>query len=331
MTMQAATPLVVRTVRLFVNATSNAGGGAGGNGSAAVFDPALLGGFPVTTPPPGWMDCGNVLDLRREAETVFADVLSGKPAMVKTRGRAKLTAQVGCTLTNWSKLALLLSGGSQSMNLLRRSTAGANDDSGGATETAMPVLSGSTATVLQVAAGSNVRAGDAVVVDVDYTGQTGLIGSGVAGTFVANAGSIGADVDYVRRVSLNVGRVASVATVGGASVMSVNLATPLLAGVPAAGMSLAVLEGFTDRLGGTYVAEWSALFVLDGVQGDRLLLHYPRLQTAPGNAEVTSTLAAGLETWRLRANFYAMPVVDGNDGAPVLCFRTYLPAPMRAL
>ena len=325
MSALTAAPLVARTVRLLVNATSN----AGGNGSAAVFDPSVLGRFAVTAPPPGWMDAGNVLELKREAETTFAEIASGTPAMVKTRARSAVKAAVSCTLTNWSKLALLLSGGSQSMNLLRRGTVGANDDSGGQTETAMPVLTGSTATVLLLAAGSNVNVGDAVVVDVDYTGQTGLLGSGVAGTLLTNAGSVGADVDYVRRVSLNLGRVVTVATTGAA--MSVTLAAPLLAGAPVAGMNLAVLGGFTDRLGGTYVPEWSALFVLDGVQGDRLLLHYPRLQTAPGDAEVSSVLAEGLAMWRLRANFHALPVVDGNDGSPVLCFRTYLPAPGRAL
>ncbi len=317
----AATPLMVRAVRLFVQATTT--------GVAAVFDPSLVGRFAVTAPPPGWMDAGNVLELKRDAETAFTDIMSGTPAMVKTRARSKVTAAVSCTLTNWSKLALLLSGGSQSMNLLRHAASGSNDDSGGQAAVSMPVLTGSTATVLLVAAGSNVNVGDAVVVDVDYTGQTGLLGSGVAGTLLQNAAAVGTDVDYVRRVSLNVGRVVSVSTVG--ATMSVTLAAPLLAGAPVAGMSLAVLLGFTDRLGGAFVPEWSALFVVDGVQGERVLLHYPRLQTAPGNAEVTDTLATGLDVWRLRANFHALPVADGNDGAAVLCFRTYLPAPGRAL
>ncbi len=131
------------------------------------------------------------------------------------------------------------------------------------------------------------------------------------------------DVDYVRRVSLNVARVAAVSTTAGAATMTVTLAAPLLAGVPAAGMKLAVVLGFTDRLGGSYAAEWSALFVMDGVQGDRVLVHYPRLQSAPGATEVQSAVAAGLERWRLRANFHALPVTDPNDGEAVLCFRSY--------
>ena len=102
-TVSAAVPLAVRGVRLLVNAVVD--------GSASVFDPSLLGRFAVTAPPSGWLDMGNVLDLKREAETTFTDVASGTPAMVKTRARTGVSAQVSCTLTNWSKPALLLSGG----------------------------------------------------------------------------------------------------------------------------------------------------------------------------------------------------------------------------
>ncbi len=318
----AATSPVVRTVQMFAAPVQG--------GVPAVFDPAQQGRFAVNLPPAGWVSLGAVLDVTRSGETTFAEVWSGTPATVKTRGRAKVDAAVSCTFGSWSKLALLLSSGSQGMNLLRGPGAGA-DDSGGAAESALPVLSGSTATVLVLAAGSNVNVGDAIVVDADYAGATGPIGSGIAGMYLLSNTAVSGDVDYVRRVSLNVARVAAVSTAAGAATMTVTLATPLLAGVPAAGMKLAVLLGFTDRLGGSYAAEWSALFVMDGVQGDRVLVHYPRLQSATGATEVQSALAAGLERWRLRANFHALPVTDPIDGEAVLCFRSYLPAAMRTL
>ncbi len=317
----AATSPVVRSVQMFVAAVQG--------GVPAVFDPAQQGRFALGAPPAGWVSLGTVLDVSRSAETSFAEVWSGTPAVVKTRGRAKVTAAVNCTFGAWSKLALLLSSGSQGMNLLRCGTSGGADDSGGTAESALPVLSGSTATVLVLAAGSNVRVGDAVAVDVDYAGATGAIGSGIAGMYLQSNTAVIGNVDYVRRVSLNVGRVVAVVTAAGAT--KVTLAAPLLAGAPAVGMKLAVLLGFTDRLGGSYAAEWSALFVMDGVQGDRVLVHYPRLQSAPGTGEVESSVAAGLERWRLRANFHALPVTDPNDGEAVLCFRSYLPAPMRTL
>ena len=101
----------------------------------------------------------------------------------------------------------------------------------------------------------------------------------MSGGYVKNAALIAGDVDYVRRVSLNVGRVAAVndgvATLGSA----------LPAGVPTAGMKVSKVVGFCDREGGSFFQEWSALlFVSDGEQGDRVVYHYPRLQAAAGAA-----------------------------------------------
>lgn len=315
---------VVRAVRMFVAPVDRS------SGQAVVFDPAAQGRFEVGAPPRGWIDMGAVQNLKRTAETSFAEVWSGSPALLKTRARAKVEAAVSCTFAKWSKLAMALSSGSQQMNLLQTAASAVADDSGGAAAGAAVVLAGSTATVLQIPVGSAVAIGDAVVVDEDYQGTTGFVGSGIAGGYVRSAGAIGNDVDYVRRVSFNVGRVVYV-TAGIAGAMAVTLASPLLAGVPTATMKLNVLAGFVDRLGGSFVSEWSALFVMDGVQGDRVLLHYPRLQIAPGMAEVTDELAAGLERWRLQAQFHALPVTDTNDGEAVLCLRSYLPAAGRML
>jgi len=38
-----------------------------------------------------------------------------------------------------------------------------------------------------------------------------------------------------------------------------------------------------------------------------------------------------LERMRLAGMFRALPVVDANDGASVVCFRSYLPGAMRAV
>jgi hypothetical protein len=64
---------------------------------------------------------------------------------------------------------------------------------------------------------------------------------------------------------------------------------------------------------------------MDGQQGERVLLHYPRLQAMSGAAEA-SVANGGLETVRLAAAFRALPVTDAVDGAQVVCFRSYLPA-----
>ncbi len=318
----AATSPVVRTVQMFAAAVQG--------GVPAIFDPAQQGRFLVSSPPAGWVGLGAVLDVARVGETSFAEVWSGTPATVKTRGRAKVDATVSCTFGSWSKLALLLSSGSQGMNLLRGPGAGA-DDSGGLAEGALPVLSGSTSTVLVLAAGSRVSVGDAIVVDTDYAGANGAGGQRhrrhVPGE--QHGGDRGCGLRAAREPECGAG--CGCFHGGGCVDDDGDTGRAAAGGCACAGMKLAVLLGFTDRLGGSYAAEWSALFVMDGVQGDRVLVHYPRLQSAAGATEVQSAVAAGLERWRLRANFRALPVTDPNDGEAVLCFRSYLPAPMRTL
>ena len=94
-------------------------------------------------------------------------------------------------------------------------------------------------------------------------------------------------------------------------------------------MQVSVVTGLCDREGASFFAEWSALFVLEGTQGDRILFHYPRLQAMQGSSESATPLVAPLVTIRLAAAFRALPIKDAADGETVLCFRTYLPAPMR--
>jgi hypothetical protein len=96
-------------------------------------------------------------------------------------------------------------------------------------------------------------------------------------------------------------------------------------------MQVSQLVGFCDREGASFFQEWSALFVLEGTQGDRILYHYPRLQPLESSSESAEPLAPPLETVRLAAAFRALPVKDANDGETVLCFRSYLPAPLRTI
>jgi hypothetical protein len=104
------------------------------------------------------------------------------------------------------------------------------------------------------------------------------------------------------------------------------LSEPLPAGVPTSGMKLQTMSGFVDREGGKFFHEWSALFVMEGAQGDRVMLHYPRLQPMRSAAESAVELSAPLERMRLSAQFRALPVTDAVDGETVLCYRSYLPA-----
>ena len=283
-----------------------------------VFDPAQSGSFSLDAPPAPWVDLGWISEFTRSSGTVVAAVKTGAPASTTLQARTDVDAAVKFAFESWGKLQLSLSAGSQQMNLLAPQAAAALAGSGGLAVAATALGSGSTATALNVgaAAAATFTVGSLVAVDVDYaSGTTGFVGSGVSGAYVKTTLT---DVDYVRRVTLNVARVASISN----GVLTLDRA--LLAGVPSAAMKVSAVVGFCDREGSSFFQEWSALFVAEGQQGERVIWHYPRLQAAAGTAEENAKGVGGYEAIRPAASFRALPVVDPVDGERVVCFRSYV-------
>ena len=290
-----------------------------------VFDPAANGQFALDAPPAPWLDLGWIEDFARKSASKFGQLLTGSPGTTQMQVRESVDATVSFRFKTWSKLSMALAAGSEHMNLIAPVAGAVANGSGSKGVPAVNLAAGSTATFLAMAAANatNFVAGSLVVVDLDYAGQTGFIGSGVPASYVQSAAAVNNDVDAVRRVSFNVARVAAV--VSGAA-PGLQLAQPLVAGAPAAGMRVQPIVGFVDREGGSFFQEWSALFVVAGEQGERILFHYPRLQAMCGAAESSATLVAPLERIALSASFRALPVIDANDGAQVVCFRSFLPS-----
>jgi hypothetical protein len=164
-------------------------------------------------------------------------------------------------------------------------------------------------------------AGEIIALDADYTGQTGYVGTPVSGAYVRQ---VLTDINYIRRVTFNVAFVSLVSSAG------LTLAGPLPGGAPAAGSKLQAVTGFVDREGGSFYQEWSALFVMQGSQGERIFFHYPRLQTMASAQEAALPLDAkntsGLARVLLKGQFLALPVTDPLDGERIVCYRSFLPA-----
>ncbi|MDP9040226.1 MAG: hypothetical protein M3O02_13305 [Acidobacteriota bacterium] len=320
-----AVPPLTRRVRAYVAPVQRA------TATPTLFDPAQLGRFALDTPPAPWIDLGWIAKFARTCGTRMDPLRTGSPASTATHVRSEIEASVSLEFETWGKLQAALACGSQQMNLLVTPASVALKGSGGAAAAAIPlgteggVLSTASALNVGAATAATFQPGDLVAVDLDYTGATGFVGSGVSAAYISSPASVGGDIHYIRRVTLNVGLVIGVA--GGV----LTLAQPLLAGVPAPGMQISRIAGFCDREGASFVPEWSALFVLEGEQGDRILFHYPRLQPMQGSSESEAALAAPLVQVRLAAAFRALPVRDANDGEQVLCFRSYLPATMRQI
>jgi len=299
--VQATAPVAAR-VRGFFAPVNRA------TGTPTLWDAAGIAAFAVDAPPAPWIDLGFCTAFTRTCGTKVEPVFTGAPAVAAGQVKTQVEAHVAVEFESWGKLQLALTAGSLQVNVL-------------AAQAAVAVGSGSSATQLNVSGGT-FAAGDIVAVDVDYTGATGFQGAGISGAYISDPSVIAGDTQYVRRVTLNVARVLAVNASG------LTLASALPAGVPTAAMKVAKVIAFCDREGGSWFQEWSALFVLDGMQGDRVVFHYPRLQAMAGAAESIDKLS-GLERMRLTGRFRALPVKD--LGEMVVCFRSYLPAAMRTI
>lgn len=311
-------PLVARRTRAFFAPVDRV------TSTPTIFDPAQSGSWNCSAPLAPWIDMGWVESFTRGAETVIAGVSTGMPATVRLQTRQSIAATVSFRFTTWNKLTMALASGSEHMNVLAAAVSAAPIGSGAKAHPPVLLLASSTATELYLAQAMTPapHAGSLVVVDVDYAAQVGFVGSAVSGAYVQNSAAVGGDADYIRRVSFNVARVSSVASDG-----CLRLASPLLAGTPTGSMKLQQLAGFVDREGGSFFQEWSALFLYEGVQGEKLFFHYPRLQICTGSAETESPLGASLLVLQTTAKFRALPVIDPNDGQQVVCYRSFLPAP----
>ena len=284
-----------------------------------LFDAAQQGQFNLDAPPAPWISLGWIQEFVRKPQSKTAAISTGIPAGVFEQVRETIAAEVSLQFLSWTKLTMALSTGSQHMNLLATQS---GDTS--APIPAIDVQMGSTDTsiLLNAADAVGFAAGQIVAIDVDYMGQTGFVGSPVAGSYLRKSLS---DVDYVRRVTFNVGLISAVGSNG------LTLATPLPGGAPARGTKLQRITGFVDREGGSFYQEWSGLFVLEGSQGERVFFYYPRLQSMSSAEEMISPLDGGNKSGHsrvlLRGQFLALPETDPRDGERVACYRSFLPAP----
>ena len=287
-----------------------------------LFDPSQQGRFSLEAPPVPWINLGWIQNFARKPASKSAPLLTGIPSAPLEQVRETLQAEVSFHFLSWTKLTMALATGSQHMNLLVAASGSALAADGAQASPAVTPQSGATSTSIPLATADAAKftAGCIVAVDVDHTGQTGFVGTPVAGAYVRQALT---DVDYIRRVTFNVALVAQVTSTG------LTLAEALPGGVPT-GAKVQAVTGFVDREGGSFYQEWSALFVMEGSQGERIFFHYPRLQAMTGAEEAAIPLMSrnqdGQSRVLLKGQFLALPVTDSLDGERVVCYRSFLPA-----
>ena len=291
------------------------------SGTSVPFDPSAQGEFDLDLPPVPFLDVGWVENFQRTSATKYETLRTGPQSTLTAQFRAQFDAGVEFDLPNWGKLQMALAGGGQQINVLATPATSPVQSSGGIPFAAVYVQEGASIVELPLAADQleSFQVGDMVAVDWDYKGETGYVGSGAPGAYVAAPLDVASHVDYIRRVTFNVSRVAS------KSPYSLYLGQRLIGGAQI-GMGVQKVAALLDREGGSYFQEWAALFVVVGGTGGRACFYYPRLQAAASTSENHQEVEAQLFNTMLHVKLRALPTLDPNDGETVLCYRSYFPA-----
>jgi hypothetical protein len=139
-----------------------------------LFDPSQSASFSLDAPPAPWIDLGWIQNFTRKPTGKSGPILTGIPAAPLEQTRTSLEAQLSFEFLSWTKLTMALATGSQHMNLLTPAAGAAAAADGAKAAPAATIQSGSTASVIQLAAAdaANFLPGSMIAVDADYAGAS---------------------------------------------------------------------------------------------------------------------------------------------------------------
>lgn len=308
------------------NPLSTASAAAGGPN---ILDLQVSGPFNFNTPPSGWTDTGWIKEFKTTPQTKIGQVRSGFHGAVRAQYVGQVGEQFEFKFNEYGRLQFKLASGRQVFNILKStsspSTVGPMNSPGPAavSMTAYSVVGGTATLTVASASGFAADAcGDPVyiVADIDMGACSGIVGEN--GTFVFP--SAVSDVDFIRKTSDFVARVQSISGnvltldqpfVGGGSPAATN-------GTPPAGSKVQQISGWAMREGGSFIQEWSGLFICDSIDGAQIAVYYPHISPNQfrGHADWTlenvgTTDAHGLQ---MDCMFEALAFDDPIDGDTIV-------------
>ena len=301
-----------------------------------IYDLSVLGRYIDATPPPGWFDLGMIRNFRFTPGSKIGNVVSGYRGAVRAKYRGEVAETFQFSFGEMTRTAMRLATGSQVFNLLK--STGPASTQGPLSASAVPgvpmtAYTPSGPSGLPVLTGTftaeDFPVGSMIVCDRDYVpGEYGYVGAAGANVF---PGAV-TDVDFVRKTS------DFVAGVAASSGSSLTLTGPFVGGgnspgpgmgpvVPPAGSKVQRVTGYSSREGGTYIAEWSAIFLMNTVDASQVMLYYPRVAPAAfsGLTEVAIQNITSMQEYDLEAQFEAMAFDDPLDGETVVRYSAYYP------
>lgn len=333
---------------LAVNQTSSSLG-------PTIYDLEILGKFIDTslnpTTQPGWFDLGYVKNFKFTPGSKTGNVMTGYRGAIRAKYRAETSEQFSWVFGEMGRTQMKIATGCQVFNLLSSSatasTVGPLNSSG---NTAVSVgASGYQATglgsgptqglpTLFVPAGSGAAfpAGTMIVADDDYNGTDfGFVGDAGANVF---QGAV-TDTDFIRKTSDYVATVQTVVLNAASGQDALILTAPFIGGGnqatlgvtprtgPGTTAKVQKIIGYGAREGGTFITEWSAIFVLDTIDASQILFYYPRCAPATFAGLPATNLqnATAMQTYDQECTYDALAFDDPLDGETVVRYACYYP------
>jgi hypothetical protein len=300
--------------------------------------------------PANFYDLGYIDNVKFTSGSKVGNVITGYRGAIRAKYRAEVGEKLQFDFQEMSRMSLSIGSGMQVFNFLK--TTASASTLGPLSATGTPAIamgaSGYSATgfagatsglptlCVPAASGAAFPAGSMLVCDQDYTpGSFGFIGDSGGNVF---PGAV-TNVDYIRMTSDYVQSVVAVLPGAVGAQDALILSGPFVGGgnsltgipgrAPSAGSKIQAITGYGPREGGTYLKEWSAVFVLATVDGSQILKYYPRVapDTNAGMTGKNLQGATSLQMFGNSATFDAMAYDDPFDGETVVSYMGYFPHP----
>jgi hypothetical protein len=315
-----------------------------------ILDLQNQGPFSTFSPPSGWFDLGWIKDFKITPQSKIGQVRSGYRGAVRAQYRGQVGEQFEFQFREATRMAFKIAVGTTPFNLLKNPLASTAGPLSGSGAQAVPLgasgyqaagagtTAGSPTLFVPAGSGSLFAVGDYIVADIDYVNQTGTIND--AGIPVS-PGQV-TDVDFIRKTSDYVARVAAIVVGAVAGQDGLVLNGPMAGGGssqpgvaaltgPATTSKVQKIVGWAVREGGTFITEWSGLFLMDTIDNAQIAVYYPHISIAQFRdvaAWAIENIGTTDETgYGLDCTMEALAFDDPLDGETVVGYKAFYPRP----
>lgn len=283
--------------------------------------------------PTGFLDTGWIKDFKLTPESKIGAVRSGYRGAIHAQFRGQVGESFEFKFREYGRLQYKIATGSNVLNLIKGTTPSTVGPVSATGATAAAVTSYDGNVTLVLGASGSFAQGDWIVCDDDYDPLTyGMVGDASTPVF-PNAVT---DVDYIRKNSDYVARIAAI------NGSTITLDQPFRGGgglgvkAPDSTAKVQKIQGFAAREGGTYITEWTGLFLLDTIDQCQVAVYYPHISIMQNRDMAAQWAIENIGTtdmtgYELDAQYQALAFDDPLDGETVVGYKGFYPRPGQSI